>query len=346
MIESWPTQRNDLVFPARDERLATLVERLSEKTAERHADNFVSNEDSYPRVCSVLAHRFAKGGGVYLGVGPDQNFTLMAQVRPALAFIVDLRRRNLLLHALHKALFCLAKDRVTYLERLTARKVDGVGAEATSLELVRAFEHSPFDPKRLAACMDDVAAVLRPLDLLRDDEWPALATIQTRLAGPGMSARFLALPMYPTFGRMIATTDARGGPGHFLSLESLYQRVRDIQLGERLIPLVGDFGGTGSLKRLGDWLRERAFTVDVFYTSDVEFFLLRSGVYEAFARNLRGLPWSDNAVIVRTSTREMEHAARVKGDSSTTIAVEVGRFLERSGKARIRVYAELFESWL
>jgi hypothetical protein len=335
--------RNDLTFPARDERSSSLVERLSEPVPERHADNFVSNEDSYPRVCSVLKSRFASGGGgVYVGVGPDQNFTLLAHVRPALAFIVDARRRNLLLHALHKALFCLSKDRVGYLERLTARTAVGVGPESSGVDLVRAFERPAFEPKRLSRCIEDVAAVLRPLDLLHDGEWPSLATIQTRLAGPGMSARFLALPMYPTLGRMIATTDAQGGPAHFLSLEALYQRVRDLQLGERLVPVVGDFSGSRSLARLGDWLRERGFAVNAFYTSDVEFFLLRAGVYEAFVRNLRGLPWTRDALIVRSSTAPRSHPARIAGDAGTTIAVDAAAFLERTKKAPIRTYEELF----
>ncbi len=342
MLETWPPHRNDLAFPARDEQLSALVDRLSEEVPERHADNFVSNEDSYPRVCSVLARRFPKGGGVYLGVGPDQNFTLLAHVRPALAFIVDVRRRNLLLHALHKALLCLSKDRVSYLERLTARSAIGVDADASGHKLVRVFEGAPFDPKRLARCIEEVAAVLRPLGLLRDDEWPTLATIQTRLAGPGMSARFLALPMYPTFGRMIVTTDREGHAAHFLSLESLYRRVRDLQLGDRVVPLVGDFAGGITLARLGDWLRERGLQVDAFYTSDVEFFLVRAGVYDAFARNLRRLPWSDRAVIVRTSTREREHPARAKGDSSTTIAVAADRFLEQINTNPIVNYDRLF----
>ena len=43
-------------------------------------------------------------GGVYVGVGPNQNFTYIAAIRPELAFIVDIRRQNLLEHLLFKVL--------------------------------------------------------------------------------------------------------------------------------------------------------------------------------------------------------------------------------------------------
>ena len=62
-------------------------------------------------------------GGVYIGVGPDQNFSYIARLRPAEAFIVDIRRDNLLLHLLFKALFELARNRVEYLALLTGRAV-------------------------------------------------------------------------------------------------------------------------------------------------------------------------------------------------------------------------------
>ena len=51
-------------------------------------------------------------GGAYIGVGPDQNFSYIARIRPSVAYIIDIRRDNLLLHLLFKALFARAPDRV------------------------------------------------------------------------------------------------------------------------------------------------------------------------------------------------------------------------------------------
>ena len=45
-------------------------------------------------------------GGAYIGVGPDQNFSYIAAIAAGRSpFIVDIRRDNLLLHLLFKAIF-------------------------------------------------------------------------------------------------------------------------------------------------------------------------------------------------------------------------------------------------
>ncbi|MDR3637697.1 MAG: hypothetical protein P4L84_28075 [Isosphaeraceae bacterium] len=316
----------DLLFPARDASFGPLVSALSEPPNGPHADNLVSNEDSYPRVAGEIDRRAPKDC-VYLGVGPDQNFTLIAHTRPKLAFVVDYRRRNLLLHLIHKAFLSLGADRTAYLTRLTARRPERLPPNPTAAELVAAFTHVPLDRGLLEKTTDEVAAALRPCGLVRDEEWAELATIQAKLAGPGMNARFLALTMYPTFGRLIQTPDRDGKPAHFLAREELYQSVRALQLGDRLLPLTGDFAGPTALPRLADWLRGHRLTVGVVYVSDVEFFLRRSGKFDAYVANLGRLPWAEGAVLVRTSTREIDHPERVPGDSATTLVRPVAAFV-------------------
>ena len=74
----------------------------------------------------------AGGNGVYLGVGPDQNFSYIAHLRPTLAILIDIRRDNLLLHLLFKAMFSEAATRAelpgpadrTQPARRDARRVD------------------------------------------------------------------------------------------------------------------------------------------------------------------------------------------------------------------------------
>ena len=73
----------DLLFPDRDVGFGRRIAELSEPESGPAADNLVSNEDSYPRVAGELARRTPKDA-VYLGVGPDQNYTLMAHARPRL----------------------------------------------------------------------------------------------------------------------------------------------------------------------------------------------------------------------------------------------------------------------
>ena len=70
---------------------------------------------------------------VYLGVGPEQNFTYIAALKPKMVFIVDIRRGNLQLHLMYKALFELAADRADFIFRLFSRKrPEGLGAKSTA----------------------------------------------------------------------------------------------------------------------------------------------------------------------------------------------------------------------
>lgn len=336
-----PESLAELLFPSRDERFDRVLRALSQPQSGPHGDNLMSNEDSYPRVAGELARRVPPGG-VYLGVGPDQNFTLVAHARPRLAVIMDYRRRNLLVHLLHKALFSLGRDRVSYLSRLLARRPGPLPANPTAAELVAAFAPAGLDRNRLRAITAEVAAVLGPLGVVDGREWNEVATIEARLAGPGMSARFLALPMYPTLGHLIETKDRASRPAHILAREDLYQRVRDLQLGDQILPIVGDYGRSPALPRLGAWLRKHALRISLFYISDVEFFLLRSGLFATYIENLQTLPWHQDALIVRTSTREIAHPARVAGDSSTTLLEPIAPFLAAARAGRIKTADDLF----
>ena len=60
------------------------------KAARFRIENFVSNGRTFQVVIPWLRER-VKPGGVYLGVGPEQNFTFISAVGAALAFIVDIR---------------------------------------------------------------------------------------------------------------------------------------------------------------------------------------------------------------------------------------------------------------
>src|SRR3954469_14482410 len=85
-----------------DEQFWRLVTDFSEPGGFFRSDNFLSNENSYQQVIPTLQHRFGSGG-VYLGVGPEQNFTYIVALRPKMSFIFDIRRQNLVQHLYYKA---------------------------------------------------------------------------------------------------------------------------------------------------------------------------------------------------------------------------------------------------
>ena len=91
---------------------ATQVASLSEPGGYFDTDNLISNELSYLEVIPDLRKRGVQGGA-YVGVGPDTNFTYIAAIKPDIAFIVDIRRDNLLLHLLFKSIFGAARTRTS-----------------------------------------------------------------------------------------------------------------------------------------------------------------------------------------------------------------------------------------
>src|SRR5207244_1247505 len=103
------------------------------------SENFLSNERAFQRVIPELEARVPTGG-VYVGVGPEQNFTYVAALRPKLAFVVDIRRGNLLEQLLYKALFETSSDRADFLSKLFARpRPDGLAAGAPVAALFAAY---------------------------------------------------------------------------------------------------------------------------------------------------------------------------------------------------------------
>src|SRR5438132_12746325 len=122
-----------------DREFWRLASDSSEADGYFRSDNLTSNELLFQRVIPSLVQR-TRPGGVYLGVGPEQNFTYMAAVKPAMAIIFDIRRGNLLVQLMYKALFELSADRPDFLSMLFSRpRPPGLGARSTLSELFAAF---------------------------------------------------------------------------------------------------------------------------------------------------------------------------------------------------------------
>ena len=94
---------------------------MSEPNGFFRSDNLLSNEIWLQWVIPDLLTR-AQPGGVYLGVGPEQNFTYIAALKPKMVFITDIRRGNLHMHLMYKALFELSADRADFVSRLFTKK--------------------------------------------------------------------------------------------------------------------------------------------------------------------------------------------------------------------------------
>lgn len=301
--------------PLPAEEWVQLIESLSEPGGFFDTDNLISNEASYLDVMPALRQLHVYGGA-YIGVGPDQNFSYIAQQRPELAFIVDVRRDNLLQHLLFKALFTLADTRLDYVALLNGRALPEAAlpetpvAAATAsidslLALVQRAPGGPGSPEAAAAtaAVDSIVASF-DLALSADDRATIRRFHETFIeAGPGLQFNSYGRsprPWYPTYAQLLTARDPEGAQGSYLANEADYAWVRDLQRAHRVIPVVGDLAGARALRAVGDELRRRNLTMRLIYASNVEFYLVRAGTFDAFAANVATLPIDPHSVLVRS----------------------------------------------
>src|SRR5437868_10703964 len=128
--------------PARltDQQFWSLSRDSSEEDGYFRSDNLLSNETSFEQIIPQMLST-AKQGRVYLGVGPEQNFTYMAALKPTMAIIIDIRHGNLDVQLLYKALFELSKDRADFVSKLfSRRRPDGLTPLSSVAEIFTAVQ--------------------------------------------------------------------------------------------------------------------------------------------------------------------------------------------------------------
>src|SRR5689334_2037650 len=122
-----------------------LVNDLSEAGGYFRSDNFVSNETTFQHVIPELV-KSHPSGGVYLGVGPDQNFTYIVALKPRLSIVTDIRRQNMIEHLMYKAVIELAPTRADFLTLLFSRpRPAGLADTTSSPALLQAYIAAPAD---------------------------------------------------------------------------------------------------------------------------------------------------------------------------------------------------------
>ena len=286
-------RRSTLPDALGDREFWSLIESLSEPAGEfTLSDNLVSNE---PRFAEIAKWLRPVGGG-YIGVGPEQNFSYIAGLRPEIAFIVDIRRENLDLHLLYKALFELSTDRVDFVSLLfsRARPADLTPA-ASADEIFERYDRIAASPE----LFDANAARVRER-LLETRNFPVpqadLETIDLTLrvfytAGPAIDyyGSRAATAVRPSYRQLMTSKDFTGAAQSFLASEERFQFVKALQTRNLIVPVVGNFAGPGAMRRAGDYVRQHRNVITAVYGSNVGVYLnsLEAPIY---CVNLASLP--------------------------------------------------------
>jgi hypothetical protein len=287
--------------PLSDDEFWRLSTTVSEPEGSfEHADNLVSNETLFAQVSEALRVR----GGAYIGVGPEQNFSYIARVRPALAFIIDIREENRSLHLMYKALFEMSDDRAEFLARLFSRpRPPGLYTTTSVHDLFAAFEqaipsaklheetrrlvrHRLLEVQRFALSFRELQSIDYALKAFYADG----PDIRYGRSVPVGEAR-------PTYWQLMTATDLRGTARSYLATEDAFRYVQDLHARNRIVPIVGDFAGPHAIRRVGDYIRQQGTVVSAFYGSNVEVYLTRDRT-RAFCASLATLPYHDTTVFI------------------------------------------------
>jgi len=291
-----------------DSEYWALIQSISEPGGYfRIADNFTSNEAEIGQLFTMLRDRGTRGG-VYMGVGPEQNLTYIAAIRPQMAFIVDIRRQAVMQHLMFKAIFELANDRADFIAALFSKpRPAGLAGSDPIQKIWDAFTQAQTDP---AAGRRTYARIVELLTkthgfTLTDDESSQLASVfdAFQAYGPAITTRGGAGGFGGnswTFAELTGwMTDGAGVPQSFLSSDDNYRSVKALEDKNLIVPVSGDFGGPKTIRAIGAYLREHQAVVSGFYVSNVEQYLFQDGKQKAFFDNVSTLPITRTSVFIR-----------------------------------------------
>ena len=292
-----------------DEAFWQLVTDLSERDGMFPSDNFVSNELFMTDVMQDLKNRVPPGG-IYLGVGPEQNFTYIAAIQPRMAFIIDIRRQNLAEHLMYKTLFELSADRREFLSRLFSRQLPAATQEPAGLQDILMLLRSA--PPDAAFFITNLTAIRTHLTethgfKLTAADHSSLEYILRAFFILGPDINYNGPParnpngVFPTFAQLLLESPPAGRADNFLSTEESFRIVQKLQKDNVIIPLVGNFAGPSAIRKVADYLRKYESAISAVYVSNVEQYLFQDpDNWRIFYRNLGSVPRDSGSVLIRT----------------------------------------------
>jgi hypothetical protein len=325
-----------------------LVAALSEPDGPFFSDNVVSNETSYLQVAGALA-KAAAPGGAYLGVGPEQNFTYLALTRPRVAFILDIRRRNMIEQLLYRAVFVEARSRAHFLALLVGRPWDEAsdpGPGATVEAVIAHAEKSPPDEAVLAASHARLREVIqRDLPLDAEDQ-KTLELVHRDFFKGQLDVRFELKPSqgrrYPSLRELLVARDPAGAARGFLATEEAFRFVQTMEREGRVIHVVGDFAGDRAMPGIAAYLAREKIPVGAFYTSNVEQYLLEPKVWARWTRNVAALPVDGKSLFIRAYLDQgRKHPLQLEGQRTATVLQRVVDFEDRQAKKPYGTFWEI-----
>jgi hypothetical protein len=329
-----------------DRTFWSLVTEFSEPGGTFRSDNLVSNELAYEHVIPSLQARM-QPMSAYVGVGPDQNFTYIASLKPRIAFIVDIRRQNMLLHLMYKAIIERSPTRVEFLARLFSRQPPpDLPIDASPDVLLAAFKGVQPNALAFERTRQDIRRTLSY------DHGFALSAADFGVidyvfrafysAGPDIRysyGRGNGWQPFPTYTDLMTEHDLANVQRSYVASEALYGVLRDMEQRNLIVPLVGDFAGPKALRSVARYLDLHHSTVSVFYTSNVEQYLFRGDLWQRFYENVGALPIDARSTFIRAFFNNQGRVFRYEPNQQTPVGPRSEQLLNPI-HALLAAYAE------
>jgi hypothetical protein len=290
---------------------------------------------------------------VYLGVGPDQNFTYIVSLKPKIAFIVDIRRQNMLQHLMYKALIELSADRAEFLSRLFSRpRPADLGSSTTAEALFQAYADVPANRDLYTANIDAIKKELTDhgFELTTDDE-RSIQYIMSAFysGGPDLTyngaanSGFGGRNRMPTYAELMMETDRSGQNRSYMSSEENFRYLQEMERNNLIVPLVGDFAGPKALRAVADYLKAHEATVTAFYLSNVEQYLFQQeDDWIKFYANVGTLPTSSESVFIRSIFNGMIPPRSTGfGLRSASVLSSIRELLQAFDEGKIKAYYDV-----
>jgi hypothetical protein len=294
-----------------DQEFWKLSQDSSEPNGYFQSDNLLSNELGFQYVLPQLVQT-ARQGAVYLGVGPEQNFTYIAALHPKMVIITDIRRGNLHTQLMYKALFELSADRADFVSRLfTKKRPEGLTTKSTASDIFNAYW--PVDTSAESVYKDNLKAIDDLLTKkhnlpLNDEDLKGIEYVYYNFYwfGPSINYNSSSASGAGRGGNYVSYADlmmASDGAAYrsFLANEENFKTLKDLEEKNMIVPVVGNFGGPKALRAVGKYLKDHNAVVAAFYLSNVEQYLMRDGIWTAFCQNVATLPLDEKSTFIYSS---------------------------------------------
>ena len=301
----------------------------------RIEDNYTSNEMEVGELFTMLRDRHV-AGDVYLGVGPEQNFTYIAAVRPRLAFVIDIRRQAAMQHFLFKAMFELARDRADFISIVFGKpRPAGLDTTTSIQRMWEAYRNVATDStlsRRNWTRIYDLLVKTHGFTFNADENEKLRAVYNAfYYYGPAIGTRGYSNGRGGDFAELTGYAyDAAGQPRSFLSSEENYRYVKSMHERNLIVPITGDFGGPKAIRAIGAYLKDHDAVVRAFYVSNVEQYLFGDGKAGVFYANVNTLPVDSASVFIRPYSMRRGGGGRIES------LCPIGRFIGAALAGRVQ----------